>query len=56
MIACTLLKRTMSQSIGNRILNNAEIAEKKLAQLRTKVLSHQPLIFVTLELLFVKSY
>ncbi|CAH1636429.1 unnamed protein product [Spodoptera littoralis] len=37
MIACTLLKRTMSQSIGNRILNNAEIAEKKLAQLRTKL-------------------
>ncbi|CAH0683055.1 unnamed protein product [Spodoptera exigua] len=34
---CTLLKRTMSQSIGNRILNNAEIAEKKLAELRTKL-------------------
>ncbi|KAH9627706.1 hypothetical protein HF086_016860 [Spodoptera exigua] len=27
----------MSQSIGNRILNNAEIAEKKLAELRTKL-------------------
>lgn len=44
-----IIKRSMSQNTVNRIINNAETAEKRLAELRSKVSkpkSKQVVIFI----------
>lgn len=37
MVLANLIRRNMSQSIVAKLINNAETAEKRLAELRNKV-------------------